>query len=138
MSSSTRIKGSALKLTIGTTDYWADITSAVLENEESDAGVTTFADAQAGGARTHYFTLTAIQSTDTGSFWRYVWANTGEVVSYEYAPHGNAEPSSSEPHFTGTVKIPPKPSIGGEAGTTTEFTFEVRMDCQEEPTLVTA
>ena len=134
---STRIKGSALKLTIGSTDYWADITSCVLENEEADTGATTFEDASLGGARQWYFTLSAIQSTDTAAFWRYLWANTGTIVSYVYAPHGNATASSTQPHFTGTVKIPPKPSIGGEAGTNNEFTFEVRMDCQEEPTLDT-
>lgn len=134
---STRIKGSALKLTIGNTDYWADFISAVLENEEADTGATTFADAQAGGARQYFFTLNAIQSTDATSFWSYVWANTGEIVSYTYAPHGNTTATANEPHFTGTVKVPPKPSIGGEAGTNVEYTFEVRMDCQEEPTLDT-
>jgi hypothetical protein len=135
---STRIKGSALKLTIGTTDYWADITSAVLENEEAAAGVTTFADAAAGGARQYYFTISPIQSTDSTSFWNYLWDNTGDIVDYVYAPHGNTTPSTSQPHFEGTVKIPPKPFVGGDAGTTNEFTFEVRMDCQEEPTKVTA
>jgi hypothetical protein len=135
---STRIKGSALKLTIGTTDYWADITSAVLENEEAAAGVTTFADAAAGGARQYYFTISAIQSTDTSSFWSYIWDNTGDIVDYVFAPHGNTTPSTSQPHFEGTVKIPVKPVIGGDAGTTNEYTFEVRMDCQEEPTKVTA
>jgi hypothetical protein len=134
---STRIKGSALKLTIGTQDYWADITSAVLENEEAGAGVTTFADAQAGGARQFYMTLSAIQSTAVSSFWSYVWANTGAVVSYVYAPHGNETATVSEPHFVGTVKVPAKPSIGGEAGTAVEYVFEVRMDCQEEPVLET-
>lgn len=134
---STRIKGSALKLTLGSTDYWADITSCVLENEEADGGATTFADAAAGGARTYFFTLTAIQSTSASSFWRYLWENTGEVVSYVYAPHGNTTASADEPHFTGTVKVPVKPSVGGEAGANTEYTFEIRMDCQEEPTLDT-
>lgn len=134
---STRIKGSALKLTIGSTDYWADVTSAVLDNEEADTGATTFADAQAGGARQYFFTLNAIQSTDSASLWSYIWANTGEIVAYTYAPHGNTTATANEPHFVGTVKIPPKPSIGGEAGANVEYTFEVRMDCQEEPTLDT-
>jgi hypothetical protein len=126
-------------LTIGSTDYWADITSAVLENEEADTGATTFADAQLGGARQFYFTVSAIQSTSNTSFWSYLWANTGEIVSYTYAPHGNTEePTANEPWFTGTIKIPPKPAIGGEAGLNVEFVFEVRMDTQEEPALVTS
>lgn len=134
---STRIKGSALKFTLDGDDYWADATSVVLENEEAADAATTFADAQAGGARTYYFTVSAIQSTDTDSLWRYIWANTGEEIAYTYAPHGNATASSSQPHFTGTVRIPAKPTVGGEAGLTNEYTFEVRFDCLEEPTLVT-
>jgi hypothetical protein len=135
---STRIKGAALKLTIGTTDYWADVTAVTLNNEEADAGVTTFEDASLGGARQFYLEGTAIQSTASSSFWNYLWENTGDIVAYVYAPHGNTTPSTNEPHFEGTVKVPSKPSIGGEAGATNEYTFDFRMDCQEEPEKVTA
>jgi hypothetical protein len=135
---STRIKGTGLKLVIDGVDYYADATSVVLDNEDAAANVVTFADAAAGGSRTFFFTITAIQSTDTSSFWRALWANTGDIVEYTYAPHGNASPSSSQPHFEGTVKIPAKPSIGGAAGMDVEYTFDVRMDCQETPSLVTA
>jgi len=132
--SSTRIKGAALQLTIGTTNYWADITAVTLENEEAAAGVTTFEDASLGGARQFYLTGSAIQSTEEGSFWDYLWEHTGDIVAYVYAPHGNPTASADEPHYTGTVKVPAKPFVGGEAGTTNEFTFDFRMDCQEEPT----
>lgn len=135
---STRIKGSALKLTLGGTDYWADVTSVTLNNEEAAAGVTTFEDASLGGARQFYLEGSAIQSTASASFWNYLWENTGDIVNYVYAPHGNASATADEPHFTGTVKIPAKPAVGGEAGTTNEFTFDFRMDCQEEPTKATS
>lgn len=132
---STRIKGNALALTFGGTDYWADATSVMFENEEASAGVTTFEDASKAGARTYFFTVSAIQSTDSSSFWTYLWENTGEVVAYKYAVHGNATPTANEPHITGTVKIGPKPSLGGDASVNGEFVFTVRLDCQEEPTL---
>lgn len=135
MPGSTRIKGAALALSFGGTDYWADHTSVKLENEEGNADTVTFADAAAGGSRKFYFTLAAIASTQVGSFWRYVWANTGATVAYRYAPHGNAVAEPDKPHFVGTVKIGPKPSMGGDAGADNEFTFEARLDCQEEPTL---
>lgn len=134
---STRIKANALALSFGGTDYWADATSVVFENEETATGITTFEDASLGGARTYFFTVGAIQSTDPTSFWRYLWENTGEVVAYKYAVHGNATASDTEPHLTGTVKIGPKPTLGGEASVNGEFTFEIRLDCQEEPTLDT-
>lgn len=132
---STRIKGSALALTFGGTDYWADATSVVLDNEEAVSGITTFEDASLGGGRTFFFTISAIQSTETSSFWRYLWANTGEVVAYKYAVHGNATATADQPHLTGTVKVGPKPALGGDASVNGEYVFTVRLDCQEEPTL---
>lgn len=136
MAGSTRIKGTKLQLKIDATDYWADVTSVTLENEEADGDVTTFEDASLGGAVTYFLNITAIQSTATASFWRMVWENTGDEVAFIYAPHGNATASATEPHFTGTVKIGSKPFIGGEAGTT--YTFETRMDIIGVPTMVTA
>lgn len=134
---SARIKGAQLALKFGGTDYWADATSVVLDNEESN-GALTFEDASLGGARQYFFTVSAIQSTDSSSFWSYLWANTGEIVTYTYAPHGNATATADQPHFTGTVKIGAKPSVGGDAGMTNEFIFTTRLDCQEEPTRVDA
>lgn len=130
-----RIKGAALSLLIGTppVDYRADTTTCVLDNEESSGGVTTFADAAAGGSRTYFLNITAIQSTDPTSLWSFVWDHAGEVVPFTYAPHGNETPTAAEPHFVGSVRIGPKPSIGGEAGATNEFTFETRWDVEGTP-----
>ena len=130
-----RVKGSALALSFGGTDFWADATSVVLDNEEASSDVTTFADAAAGGARQEFFTITAIQSTATGSFWSYVHANSGATVAFRYAPHGNAVATADEPHVLGMVKIGPKPALGGEAGKTTEYTFETRFDVVGATTL---
>lgn len=136
---STRIRGNRLALTFGSpgVDYWADHTAVTLENEEKDTDVLTFEDASGSGDsdRQWFFTLEAVQSTATGSFWRYLWENTGEVVAFTYAPHGNETPTADQPHFLGTCKIGPKPSIGGEASRTGEFTFETRLDVETGPTL---
>lgn len=137
---STRIKGNKLALTFGSpgTDYWADHTTVVLENEESESDVLTFEDAAGGDAgRQWFFTLAAVQSTATGSFWRYLWENTGETVAFTYAPHGNEVATADEPHFIGTCKIGPKPSIGGEASRTAPYTFETRLDVETGPTMDT-
>lgn len=136
---STRIKGNALYFKLGDTsgtDYWADCTNVVLENEEDDSGVTTFEDAaNAGTERKWHFTLSGIQSTANDSFWRYLWENTGEEVAFTYAPHGNETPSTDKPHFLGTVKIKEKPSVGGEASEDGEFTFDYQLDVETGPTL---
>lgn len=137
MAGSTRIKGNALKLTFGSPgeDYWADQTSVVLENEEKGSGVTTFEDAAAGGSRQWFFTLSAIQSTQATSFWRYLWDNEGAEVAFTYAPHGNETPSADQPHFVGMCKVGPKPSVGGDADREGEYTFETRLDVTSGPTL---
>ena len=132
---SNRIKGTKLKLELGTpgTDYWADLTSYLLDNEEADADVTTFEDANNGGAVDFILSGSAVQSTDSVSFWTYVWENTGEDVPFTLAPHGNEVPSAAQPHFIGTVTIGKKPAIGGEAGTS-DFTFDFEWKCVGEPT----
>lgn len=135
MASSTRIKGTALYLTVGGDEYAMDVTSISLENEESAAGVTTFEDAASGGARQYYFAGTAVQSTDTGSFWTELWdQSVRDNIAFVYAPWGNDTVSAEEPHFTGTLSLGPKPFIGGEAGAAVEFTFDFRFDIDGVPT----
>lgn len=135
---STRIKGRQLALQFGTTDYWADQTSVVLDNEEADSDTTTFEDAAAeGGARQYFLELAAVQSTDTESFWRYIWEHTGETVPFVYAPHGNEVPTAAQPHFTGNCVIGARPKIGGEAGRASTYTFETRFDVEGTPVLDT-
>lgn len=136
MAGSTRIKGTKLALTLGTpgVDYWADITSYELSNDEADSDVVTFADAGEGGARQYKLTGSAIQSTAAASFWRYAWENTGDEVPFTLAPHGEAIASAAQPHFIGTVKIGPKPTIGGEAGTGA-YTFDFEWEVVGSPTL---
>lgn len=138
---SQRIRGNKLPvLTLGSpgTSHAADIISWLIENEAADADVITFEDAAAGEGRQFFLRGSAIQSTATASFWRYVWENTGEEgIAYTIAPHGNAVASATEPHFTGTLKIGPKPTIGGEASTSSQsaFQFDFEFEINGTPTL---
>lgn len=137
MSGSTRIKGVALALKFGSpaVDYWCDVTAATITNDEGDTDVITFCDAAEGGGRQYFLNMTAIQSTDADGLWRYTWEHSGEVVGFTYAPHGNELPTVEQPHFIGTVKIGPRPTIGGEAGTANTFTFETVWEIEGVPTL---
>lgn len=136
MAGSTRIKGTKLALTLGTPgmDYWADITTYTLTNEDADTDVVTFADAAEGGAVQYRLTGSAIQSMAADGFWRYVWDNTAEVVPFTLAPHGNEEPTAEQPHFIGNVKIGRKPAVGGDAGTGA-FTFDFEWDVEGDPVI---
>jgi len=136
MAGSTRIKGTKLKLELGTpaVDYWADLSNYRLFNDEAEPDITTFADAAEGGGRQHKLAGTGIQSTDTESFWRMVWEHAGDEVPFTIAPHGNEEPAAAMPHFTGIVKIGSKPELGGDAGTGA-FTFEFEWNLTGEPVM---
>lgn len=129
-------------LTLGTpgTDQSADLISYSIENEEADANVVTFEDAENGGDRQFFLRGSAIQSLATLSFWRYAWESTGETdVPYTVAPHGNPVPSAEEPHLVGTLTIGPKPFVGGEADTDPKsaFQFDFEWKIDGEPTLDT-
>lgn len=134
---STRIKGKALVFTLGATEYACDATSVVLTNEESTGeDVVTFCDAATGATVAWYFDVEAVTSTDSDSLWSYCWDNAGQDVAFVFAPHGNATASAEQPHFTGTLNIGPKPSIGGTANST--FTFSKRFEVDGEPLKVVA
>ena len=140
MATSTRIKANALLLSIDGTDYWSDFSSVMMQSEEASSDVNTFYDASLGGRRDFYFTVSGVQSTESTSFWRAMWADAGAEVAFIYAPHGNATASSNQPHFTGTVRIPAKGAfmIGGEASADGTFAFDgVRMDIVGDVTLDT-
>src|SRR5690606_24251128 len=103
---SRRIKGRALSLEIDGVEYMADVTNVVLENEEAEDDVTTFADAATGGAVDWFFTVELVQSLEGTSFWRYIWENSGSnEIAYTFAPEGNAVASEDAPHFTGTLTM---------------------------------
>jgi hypothetical protein len=133
-----KYKGKSLSLTIDSVEYNMDVTSVVLDNEEADNDATTFADLASGGARQWFIEAEAISDYGTGSLWSYVWDNAGtDGVAFVIKPYENATPTATQPHFTGTLKVGPKPGgIGGTAGET--FTFEVRFDVIGEPEKVIA
>lgn len=140
MTTSTRIKANALKFTIDGTDYWSDFSSVMLQSEDAAADVNTFYDASLGGRRDWFFTVSGVQSTESTSLWMAMWGSAGEEVAFVYAPHGNATPSTSQPHFTGTLRVPAKGAfaIGGDASADGTFSFDgVRMDVVGDVTLDT-
>lgn len=132
---STRIKGKRLRLLLDTpgTEVWQDIRGLTLQSEEPDD--PTFGEIADGVAK-WLLSGNAVQSTDAGSLWSYVWENSGKRVAYTYAVHGNEVPSVSQPHFVGFVYIGRKPSLGGEANSA-GYEFEFEWECDGEPVKVT-
>lgn len=130
-----KYKGKDLSLTINAQEVNVEATSVVLQNEEADEDAVTFAELAAGSANQWFFEITATSDYGSTSFWSLLWDNAGSSVAYVFKPYGNATPTTAQPHFTGNVTITSKPPIGGTANEV--FTFEIRLDCDEEPTRVT-
>lgn len=123
-----RLKGAQLKLTVAGTNFSAEFSNYLYEEEEASDGVTTFADAEAGGAFRGKFSGTFIQSTDAASFWSYLWDHAGQEAAVVVMPHANTTPSADQPHLSGTVKLPGRrPTLGGDAGADEEFTADFEM-----------
>lgn len=96
-------------------EFDGDIKAFNIESEDKDDSDLTFLEAASGETKDYTVTVTAIQSTAVGSFWRLLWDNPGEEFAVTYGPHGNAAPTVDKPHFLMTLKNSGRPTIGGEA-----------------------
>jgi len=143
----TRLKGKGITFTYGLVEYQCDLTSVVLEkasapDNSSVDGTVTFCDVDAGADSGNIWqmNITAVQSTDNSpekSLHMLIWDLAGSLgggeLDFVFAPHGNADPTVEQPHFTGTVVVDAGayPSLGGEAGSdswTFDYTFVVKDD----------
>lgn len=117
-----------LKISIGASDYTAQVSKAVVTAGESKADFVTFADAAAGGSREYQLEFKAVQDATTGTLWDKVFTAAGTSVACILMPYGNAVASATQPHFTfdAIVTEPDGDFIGGEADSSTSarFVFE--------------
>lgn len=130
-----------LVLTIGGTDFTAQISKAVLTSNEADSDFVTFADAAGGGKREYRLEFTAVQDLATGTLWDKVWTAAGTTVAGILKPYGNAAASVGQPHysFNATITEPDGDFLGGEAdaSTSARMTFECSWVLDAKPTKVT-
>lgn len=132
-----KFKGKGLSLMVDSVEYRMDLTSVVLQNEEADDDATTFADLDDGGALQWFFEIEAVSDYNDNTFWSLLWDEAGTTdVAFVFKPYGNATPSATQPHFTGTLNFGPRPPVGGTANET--FTFEARLDVNGTPNKVVA
>lgn len=130
-----------LKLTIGGTDYTAEVSKAVIVSGASNSDFVTFADAAAGGAREYRLEFTAVQDAATTTLWNQVWTASGTTVAGLLKPYGNAAASVTQPHysFNAVVTEPDGDFIGGEAdaSVTARMVVECSWVLDAKPTKVT-
>lgn len=138
---STRLKANNLLFQINTTgttwkDFSYDCISFAVKSEDASNDTTTFYDATVGGAVDIYIEAELIQSTESTSFWQFLYANPGKELGFRYAPHGNGDAvgnplSADKPGYTGTLRTARimAPGLGGAASVDGTFNSDtVRFD----------
>lgn len=131
----------ALVISIGGTDYTAQVSKTVITSGSADSDFETFADAASGGAREYRLEFTAVQDMATTTLWDKVFTAAGTSVAILLKPYGNAAASVAQPHYTAnaTITEPDGDFIGGEAdsSTTARMTFECSWVLAAKPVKVT-
>lgn len=141
--STTPLGTRSLKLKIGSTEFYTDVSNCSIESAAASSDFTSFAQAAAGGARDYTLKFTATQDpADATSIWNQVFSNAGSTVAVSINPYGGTTFSATNPGFTGNVVItePDGTLLGGEANpsTTAKFTMGLEWKFTAKPTKVTA
>lgn len=135
---SPRLKGTGLSLLIDDADYWADVTSVVLDGKDEELGPRMCSTVPEILRTQWWFDVEAVQSTARGSLWHLLETRAGAYLPFGYAPHGNPVADEDRPHYTGVLYLPnTTPRLGGEAGRTVEQTFTTRLHIAQGPYRVT-
>ncbi len=125
MAASTRISAKNIIFKIASTDYACDANLVELTISDAAGDVRTFCEVQAG--QEWKLQLDGITSLDSASLYQLLWANYGTEVAFTVAPAGNATPSSTEPHYTGTVIFDQLPPLSLNAGDVSKFSVSLTV-----------
>ena len=126
-----RIKGKSIVFEVDGTEYAGGVSNVVFSSAVKTLGFGNYED-----SLEFTCSVTGFQDTAAASFHSWLWANPGQTVDITFAPHGNATPSASQPHFTATGYAETVPNLGGAAGEF--FTFDIKFMLDAKPTRVTA
>lgn len=130
-----------LTVSIGGTDYTAQVFNCEIVSRAADSDQTTFAEAAAGGGRIYSLKFVMVQDIASATgLWDKIWTAAGTSIAALIKPYGNAAASASQPHFTGNVTVtePDGTLVGGDAdaSTTARWTAEVSWDFTAKPTRI--
>jgi hypothetical protein len=131
-----------LTISVGGTQYEAQVFSATVSADAADNDDVTFAEAAAGGGRVYTLGLTLTQDMAASTLWRKIFDSPGTDVAVVMKPYGNATPSAAQPHFTmsANVREPDGVLLGGDADSsaTNRLKVEVEWPLAAKPTMVTS
>jgi hypothetical protein len=112
----TRIGTRSLLLAMDGTDYTADVSKALITS--TTKGTTrALADGSLGEIQIREYRLEVTTPQDPAGLWGSIWANAGTFQDFYLAPEGNADASTSQPHWSGVLSLtePEGDFLGGTA-----------------------
>ena len=121
----TRIVAENIKFLIADVEYACAATMVELTLGDAPGDVQTFCEQRVGGEWA--LGLEGVTSGDPGSLYRLLWANFGTTATFVIAPNGNAEASTSEPHYSGVVKFNELPPLTLNSNETSTFSVTLRV-----------
>ena len=125
MATSTRIKATNIKFTIGATEYSCDANLVELTLNDAPGDVQTFCEVRVGGE--WKLQLDGLTSGDATSLYRVLWTNFGTEVAFTVAPQGNAVGTTSSPIYTGTVVFDQLPPLSLNSGEVVKFSVTLTV-----------
>ena len=126
-----RIKGKSIVFEVDGTEYAGETSNVVFSSAVGTLGFGNYED-----SLDFTCAVTGFQDTAAASLHSELWANPGATVDITFAPHGNASPSVSQPHFTATGYAETVPNLGGAAGEF--FVYDINFILTGKPVRVTA
>lgn len=126
-----RLKGKNIVFKVGTTDYAGSVKSVVFSSAVGEMGFGDYAD-----SLDYTCAVTGFQDFAANSLWSTLFTTPGADLTLTFAPHGNAVPSATQPHFTATGYAEAIPDMGGAAGE--YFTYDLTIKLDGKPTKVTS
>lgn len=109
----------AMVVTIGSTDYSADINKAEVTADIDEQDITTYGSAGwkevQGGLKSAQLNLSIKSEQASGSINDMLWSNFGSNLAFT-VKNSSATTSATNPKFSGTVLIKPGKLLGGTVG----------------------
>jgi hypothetical protein len=126
-----RIKGKSIVFEVNSTEYAGQVSNVTFSSAVGTLGFGDYTDSLDFTCAVSGFQDTAAASLHTA-----LWNSPGASVAITFAPHGNAEPTVAQPHFTATGYAETVPDLGGAAGEF--FVYDINFILDSKPTRVTA
>lgn len=126
MAASTRLVARNIKFTVDGDEFACDANKISLTTEDAPGGVRTFCETNT--EKQWKMAIDGIVSLSATSLYQTLFALQGTQVDFTLAPAGNASPSTTQPHYTGSVIIDDLPPLELTAGEGTVFSVTLTVD----------